>query len=177
MVVECSSIVSIRGMITLQANPTFIQLLRSPTLLLAFGFGSGLSPSAPGTAGTLAAIPIWYALSGLSLGHYVIAVYLAAVFGTLICGRAAEQVGVHDHGGIVWDEFVGFWIAMVAVPPSWLALVLGFTLFRLLDIVKPWPISWLDKNIDGGLGIMLDDIAAGLITALLLALLRVIGML
>ena len=93
----------------------------------------------------------------------------------LLKNRAAEKIGVHDPAGIVWDEFVGFWIAMLAVPPSWLALAVGFALFRLFDIVKPWPIGWLDKHVDGGLGIMLDDIAAGLITALLMAALRVAG--
>ena len=75
---------------------------------------------------------------------------------------AAEQLGVHDHGGIVWDEFVGLWVAMAFLPVSPVSLVLGFSLFRFFDIVKPWPISWLDKNISGGLGIMIDDIAAGL---------------
>ena len=97
-------------------NPTFAQLLRSPTLLLAFGFGSGLSPKAPGTMGTLAAIPLWWLLAQLPLTSYLIVVLLAAVVGITICGRAAEQMGVHDHGGIVWDEFVGFWIAMAALP-------------------------------------------------------------
>lgn len=156
-------------------DPTFSQLLRSPVLLLAYGFGSGLSSRAPGTVGTLAAIPIWYWMSAWSLANYVIAVYLAALVGIYICGRAAEKIGIHDPAGIVWDEFVGFWIAMLAVPPSWLALAVGFGLFRLFDIVKPWPIGWLDKHVDGGLGIMLDDIAAGLITALLMAALRVAG--
>tara|TARA_B100000780_G_scaffold227880_1_gene167194 strand:- start:4153 stop:4638 length:486 start_codon:yes stop_codon:yes gene_type:complete len=159
----------------LPVNPTFSELLRSPVLLLAYGFGSGLSSRAPGTMGTLAAIPIWYWMSDWSLANYVIAVYLAALVGTYICDRAAAKVGVHDPAGIVWDEFVGFWIAMLAVPPSWLALAVGFALFRLFDIVKPWPISWLDKHVDGGLGIMLDDIAAGLITALLMAALRFVG--
>ena len=144
-------------------------------LLLAYGFGSGLSARAPGTMGTLAAIPIWYWMSGWPLASYVVGVYLAALVGIYICGRAAEKVGVHDPAGIVWDEFVGFWIAMSAVPPSWLALAVGFGLFRLFDIVKPWPISWLDQNVDGGLGIMLDDIAAGLISALIMTVLHVAG--
>ncbi|MDB9970474.1 phosphatidylglycerophosphatase A, partial [Porticoccaceae bacterium] len=120
-------------------NPTFAQLLRSPTLLLAFGFGSGLSPKAPGTMGTLAAIPLWWLLAQLPLTSYLIVVLIAAVVGIKICGRAADQMGVHDHGGIVWDEFVGFWIAMAALPITWQSVILGFVLFRLFDILKPWP--------------------------------------
>ncbi|MDA9919587.1 phosphatidylglycerophosphatase A [Porticoccaceae bacterium] len=136
--------------------------MRSPTLMLAFGFGSGLSKYAPGTLGTIAAIPLWWLLTQLSQPLYLSLVLVAAIVGVSICGRAAEQLGVHDHGGIVWDEFVGLWVAMAFLPVSPVSLVLGFSLFRFFDIVKPWPISWLDKNISGGLGIMIDDIAAGL---------------
>jgi len=130
--------------------------------MLAFGFGSGLSKYAPGTLGTIAAIPLWWLLTQLSQPLYLGLVLVAAIVGVSICGRAAEQLGVHDHGGIVWDEFVGLWVAMAFLPVSPVSLVLGFSLFRFFDIVKPWPISWLDKNISGGLGIMIDDIAAGL---------------
>jgi len=136
--------------------------MRSPTLMLAFGFGSGLSKYAPGTLGTIAAVPLWWLLTQLSQPLYLGLVLVAAIVGVSICGRAAEQLGVHDHGGIVWDEFVGLWVAMAFLPVSPVSLVLGFSLFRFFDIVKPWPISWLDKNISGGLGIMIDDIAAGL---------------
>ena len=136
--------------------------MRSPTLMLAFGFGSGLSKYAPGTLGTIAAFPLWWLLTQLSQPLYLGLVLVAAIVGVSICGRAAEQLGVHDHGGIVWDEFVGLWVAMAFLPVSPVSLVLGFSLFRFFDIVKPWPISWLDKNISGGLGIMIDDIAAGL---------------
>ena len=136
--------------------------MRSPTLMLAFGFGSGLSRYAPGTLGTIAAIPLWWLLTQLSQPLYLGLVLVAAIVGVSICGRAAEQLGVHDHGGIVWDEFVGLWVAMAFLPVSPVSLVLGFSLFRFFDIVKPWPISGLDHNISGGLGIMIDDIAAGL---------------
>ena len=155
-------------------NPTFTQLLRSPTLLLAFGFGSGLSPKAPGTVGTVAAIPLWWLLAQLPLQSYLLIVALAAIVGIVICGRAAEKLGVHDHGGIVWDEFVGFWIAMAALPVTWNSLLFGFVLFRLFDILKPWPISWLDKKVSGGFGIMIDDVIAGLAAA---AVIYVAGML
>ena len=129
--------------------------------MLAFGFGSGLSPKAPGTMGTLAAIPLWWLLAQLPLSTYLVVVLIAAVAGILICGRAADRLGVHDHGGIVWDEFVGFWIAMAALPVTWQSLILGFVLFRLFDILNPWPISWLDRRVSGGFGIMIDDVLAG----------------
>ena len=154
------------------ANPSFKQLLRSPTLLLAFGFGSGLSPKAPGTIGTLAAIPLWWLLAQLPLSSYLIIVFISAIVGIYICGAAAKTLGVHDHGGIVWDEFVGFWIAMAALPVTWTSLILGFVLFRFFDILKLWPISWLDKKVSGGFGIMIDDIAAGIASALVLILLK-----
>lgn len=143
-------------------NPSPLELVRSPTLMLAFGFGSGLSRLAPGTVGTIAAIPLWWLLTQLSPPLYLATVLVAAIIGVSICGRAAEQMGVHDHAGIVWDEFVGFWITMAFFPISPVSLMLGFCLFRLFDIWKPWPISWLDKNMSGGLGIMIDDIVAGL---------------
>ncbi|MBT6115893.1 MAG: phosphatidylglycerophosphatase A [Porticoccaceae bacterium] len=157
-------------------NPTFAQLLRSPTLLLAFGFGSGLSPKAPGTMGTLAAIPLWWLLAQLPLTSYLIVVSIAAVVGIAICGRAADQMGVHDHGGIVWDEFIGFWIAMAALPITWQSVVLGFVLFRVFDILKPWPISWLDKKVSGGFGIMIDDVIAGLAAAVVIYFLGYFGL-
>ncbi|MGB2044803.1 MAG: phosphatidylglycerophosphatase A [Porticoccaceae bacterium] len=148
-------------MIISAVNPTFNQLIRSPVLLLAFGFGSGLSPKAPGTLGSVAAIPIWLLLSQLSQPFIIMTIVASAIVGVAICGRAATQLGVHDHGGIVWDEFVGLWITMAFLPSHYVMLLVGFLLFRFFDIVKPWPISWLDKSVSGGLGIMLDDIVAG----------------
>ena len=144
------------------SEPVKPNLLRSPAQFLAFGFGSGLSPKAPGTFGTLAAIPLFWLLSHLNLGLYTLAILLTFTAGIWICGEASKQLGVHDHGGIVWDEFVGFWIAMWALPPTWPWILAGFILFRLFDIVKPWPIGPLDKKVHGGLGIMIDDVVAGL---------------
>jgi phosphatidylglycerophosphatase A len=114
-------------------------------------------------------------LAKLSLPFYLVFVAICAVAGVYICGVAADRLGVHDHGGIVWDEFVGLWVAMAALPVSWASIILGFGLFRLFDIFKPWPISWMDKNISGGLGIMLDDIAAGVATAVSIGLLSLLG--
>lgn len=158
------------------ANPSFKQLLRSPTMLLAFGFGSGLSPKAPGTMGTIAAIPLWWLLAQLPLTGYLAIVSISAIIGIYICGSAAKTLGVHDHGGIVWDEFVGFWIAMAALPVTWTSVILGFVLFRVFDILKPWPISWLDKKVSGGFGIMIDDVIAGIAAAGIIALLGGVGL-
>ena len=138
------------------------RVLHSPVLLLAFGFGSGLAPKAPGTIGTLAAIPLYLLLAKLPLIGYAIVVLLSFMVGCWLCGEAAKQLGVHDFGGIVWDEFVGYWITMFAAPAGWLWIALGFVLFRLFDIWKPWPIRLADKQVQGGLGIMLDDVLAGL---------------
>lgn len=153
-----------------KVNPTFRLLCRKPNLLLAFGFGSGLSPVMPGTVGTLAAIPLYYVLQHLAPLGYTLAVVLACLAGVFICGRAARALGEHDHSGIVWDEFVGYWITMAFVPLNWLWIAVGFALFRFFDIVKPWPITWVDKKVHGGMGIMLDDILAGVAAALVLQL-------
>ncbi|WP_428035143.1 phosphatidylglycerophosphatase A family protein [Amphritea sp.] len=144
---------------------------RNPVHFLAFGLGSGASPWAPGTAGTVAAIPLFLLLQPLSLAWYAAVLVITFVVGIYLCGKTSEDMGVHDHGGIVWDEFVGYWITMFAAPPGWLWIVIGFVLFRLFDIIKPWPISWADKQVAGGLGIMLDDVLAGLMALACLQLL------
>ena len=143
-------------------------VFRNPIHFLAFGLGSGTAPVAPGTFGTLAAIPFYLLLDQLSLPLYLLAVMLAFGVGVYLCERTSKDLGVHDHGGIVWDEFVGLWITMVVAPPGWWWLLVGFLLFRLFDIWKPFPIGWLDKHVHGGLGIMLDDAVAGSFAWLLL---------
>lgn len=129
---------------------------------LAFGLGSGAAPKAPGTFGTIAAIPFFFLLAPLPLWLYGAVVVFAFALGVYLCGQTSKDMGVHDHGGIVWDEFVGLWIALFAVPMHWAWILAGFALFRLFDILKPWPIGWLDKRVHGGLGIMIDDVIAGL---------------
>ncbi|WP_151705105.1 phosphatidylglycerophosphatase A [Nitrincola alkalilacustris] len=141
---------------------------RNPIHFIAFGFGSGASPKAPGTVGTLAAIPLWLLLVQLPLTTYLLILLAAFAIGVWICQRTSDDIGVHDHGGIVWDEFVGFWITMIAVPAHWLWILIGFALFRLFDIWKPWPIGWVDKRVKGGMGIMLDDVIAGIYAAILI---------
>src|SRR5688572_13281653 len=120
-------------------------VLRNPVHLLAFGFGSGLAPKAPGTVGTLAAIPLYLLLSQLPIPAYALALIAAFGLGIWLCEKTAHDLGVHDHGGIVWDEFVGFWITLFVAPPQWWWIVVGFLLFRFFDVVKPFPISWFDR--------------------------------
>lgn len=150
-------------------SPT-LSHLKHPVHALGLGLGSGLAPSAPGTFGTLAALPFYLLLSTLSLPLYLAIVLFCAVIGVWICGQTAAALGVHDHPAIVWDEFVGLWVTMIAAPVGWFPVVLGFALFRLFDILKPWPISWLDKQVSGGLGIMVDDVLAGMFACICLHL-------
>ena len=136
--------------------------LSNPVHFLALGFGSGLAPKAPGTFGTLAAVPLFLLMAPLSNPIYLSLLVIMSIAGIYICGKAAEDAGVPDHGAIVWDEFVGLLITMFLMPVTWQTLLVGFVLFRLFDILKPWPISYIDKNCHGGFGIMLDDIVAGI---------------
>ncbi len=138
------------------------KLLRNPLHLLSLGFGSGLSPFAPGTCGTLVAIPFYLLIAQLDLPYYLAFILLAFAIGVYLCKYTSAALGVHDHSGIVWDEFVGFWITMIAVPVTWQWIVAGFVLFRMFDIVKPWPVKVVDKRMTGGFGIMFDDVLAGL---------------
>ncbi len=158
-------------------NPSYAELLRSPTLLLAFGFGSGLAPKAPGTFGTLAAIPLWLLLCQLSVSLYWSVIAVSVIVGIYICGRASSKLGVHDHSGIVWDEFVGLWITFAFIEPQLTSVIVGFLLFRLFDILKPWPISWLDKQVGAGIGIMIDDIVAGFFAAIVIVVISNLGFL
>lgn len=146
------------------------QVFRDPVLFLAFGFGAGLAPKAPGTAGTLMAVPLYLWLSQFSQPVYLAVVAAVAVAGVAICGRAAATLRTHDHPGIVWDEFAGYLVTMIPASGSWISLLAGFMLFRLFDIWKPWPISVADKKISGGTGIMLDDLLAGIPAAIGVAL-------
>jgi len=138
------------------------QYLKNPIHFLALGFGSGLMPKAPGTFGTLAAIPVYILCKDLTLINYLLFISIVTVAGVFICQYTSDALKVHDHPGIVIDEFAGYFITMIAIPFSWQWMLVGFLLFRLFDILKPWPISWLDKKVHGGLGIMIDDVLAGL---------------
>ena len=144
------------------------KVLRDPVNLLAFGLGTGLSPVAPGTVGTLLGVVLAWLVQPLSIELQFMAAIALIVSGVWICGESAKRVGVHDHSGIVWDEIAAMYLILIVVPVSVAIWALAFALFRLFDIWKPWPIRDLDHRLHGGLGIMLDDLVAALYAALLL---------
>jgi len=146
----------------------------NPIHFAAFGFGSGAVPVAPGTFGTLAAVALYLLLPPMPVLVYCLFLLLTFALGVWLCERTSRDIGVHDHGGIVWDEFVGYWLTMLLAPPGWLWIVLGFVLFRFFDIVKPWPIRWLDANVEGGFGIMIDDVLAAIMALVCMQLLAVV---
>jgi phosphatidylglycerophosphatase A len=137
------------------------KILRNPVHFLAFGFGAGLSPRAPGTCGTVVAMPFVWAMLHADWHVQLVCVLVAFIVGIYICGASARRLGVHDHSGIVWDEITGFAVTMIGMEPSWSLMCAGFLLFRFFDVVKPWPIREADHRLSGGLGIMLDDVLAG----------------
>lgn len=151
-----------------KSHLTAKQILSDWRLFLAFGFGSGLSRHMPGTLGTVAAIPLYLVLAQLNIVAYSLLTLVVVLGGIPVCAYAAKKLEVHDFGGIVWDEVAGFLITMWLAPFSWQSVVAGFLLFRFFDIVKPWPIKWIDRKVHGGLGIMLDDVLAGLFAAAML---------
>jgi len=144
------------------------QIMSNLTLFLAFGFGSGLVKKMPGTMGTVAAIPVYLAFIQFNIWVYSVLTLLVCIAGIKICDDAAKRLGEHDFGGIVWDEVAGYLVTMWFVPFSWYSVMVGFILFRIFDILKPWPIKWVDQKVDGGFGIMLDDVLAGIFAAVLL---------
>jgi len=143
--------------------------LRTPAGLLAFGLGSGLSRYAPGTAGTVAAVPFALLLKQLPAPAFWVVLAALFVAGVYLCGASSRELGRHDPGNIVWDEMVGYWLTVALLPMTWTWWLAGFAAFRLFDILKPWPIRWLERRVSGGLGIMLDDVLAALYAMLLLA--------
>ncbi len=145
-------------------------LLRHPLRVVAVGFGSGLLPKAPGTAGTVLAIPLVLVAADLPLWGYVSLVAVLFVFGVWVCHETTRYLGVHDHPAIVWDEVVGYMVGMIGAPVTMPVLMACFALFRVFDIFKPWPIAWLDRNTTGGFGVMIDDVMAGVYTAAVLHL-------
>lgn len=154
-------------------------LLATPAGWLACGFGSGLAPVAQGTFGSLAALLPWLLLRQLPLPLYLLAIVAGFTIGVWACNVAGRALGVDDHRSLVWDEFVGQWIALLPLlipallPASgfaWWMVPASFVLFRLFDVWKPWPIRWLDRRVKGGMGVMVDDVVAGVFAAIVLAL-------
>jgi Phosphatidylglycerophosphatase A and related proteins len=136
--------------------------LRHPVHFLALGFGAGCAPKLPGTAGTAVGVLVYLLIQALPVSYYLGTVLVLFVSGIWICGRTARDLGVHDHTAIVWDEIVGYLVTMIMVPRGYVWILAGFALFRLFDIWKPWPIRWLDRTVSGGVGVMLDDLVAGI---------------
>ena len=150
--------------------PTARQVFTRPVLFLAFGFGSGLSRKAPGTLGTLAAVPLYWLMQDLSLPVYLGIVIAGFLAGIPVCARAAAVTATDDHPGIVWDEIIGYLVTMTLAPAGWLPMLLGFGFFRLFDITKVFPVGLAERRLRGGLGIMADDLVAGVMAALGLAM-------
>jgi phosphatidylglycerophosphatase A len=142
--------------------------VRKAAHFLAFGFGSGKMPFAPGTFGTLAAIPVYLLLQSLTAPVYAAVVVSLFILGIGLCQVTEQHLGTHDHGSIVWDEIVGYLVTMFMAPSGWEWIVLGFILFRLFDIWKPFPIRQIEHRIRGGFGNMLDDLLAGIYAWLVL---------
>lgn len=145
---------------------------QKPSYFIAFGLGSGAMPFAPGTFGTLACIPFYLMLSdhllpNLYLGFVVIFIILSAFLSELI----SRQIHIHDHPGMCIDEFAGFFVTMIYAPKGWVWVLIGFILFRFFDIVKPWPINLVDEKMQGGFGMVFDDVLAGIFSMVILQLL------
>lgn len=141
-----------------------------PRYFFGYGFGTGLLPKMPGTWGTLMAIPIYLMLPKFSLTAYLIIVLLIGLYAISISEALSKEIGIHDDPGMNIDEFVGYFVTMIWAPLTWWAVVLGFVYFRFFDILKPWPISWIDRKVKGGFGMILDDIIAGIAAMLVLQL-------
>jgi phosphatidylglycerophosphatase A len=138
--------------------------------LVALGFGSGLSPVAPGTAGTLWAWVVWRVASPwLEAAELVAVIVLGFALGVWACQRTADALGVADHGAIVWDEVIAFWIVLALLPATFGAQLAGFVLFRFFDIAKPPPIRHVDATLHNGFGVMADDLIAAFYTLLAIA--------
>src|SRR3990167_6488050 len=154
--------------------PVPLAVWQDPLYFIAFGFGSGAMPFAPGTFGTLMAIPFYMVLQALPLAAYLIFVIIFCIFSIWICDRVSRDIGIHDHPGMCIDEFAGFFVTMIDAPPGFTWIILGFVLFRLFDIWKPWPIFFIDKKIHGGIGIVLDDIVAGIFSMVGIQLIKIL---
>ena len=139
-----------------------VKMLLNPVHFFSLGFGSGLAPKLPGTMGTLVGVLLFILMPEVSWIVYLIIIICGFLFGIFCCGYTARTLNIHDHHSIVWDEIIGYLITMFMVPKEWMWILIGFILFRVFDILKPWPISFIDRRVGGGLGIMFDDLLAAL---------------
>jgi phosphatidylglycerophosphatase A len=155
------------------ANFRFVVL--HPAHFVAFGFGSGLSPVAPGTAGTLFAwVSFWCVKPSYTDNEFLVLCAVAFVLGIWACGRTGRDLGIADYGGMVWDEIVAFWLVLLFIPDDIIWQTAGFVLFRFFDIVKPQPIRYFDARIKGGFGVMFDDLVAAFFALLVIAVIKFI---
>lgn len=154
------------------AIPVPRSVWQKPSYFIAFGFGSGAVPFAPGTFGTLMAIPFYLAMQSLSHLMYLFLVVIITIASMWLCDKVTKEINVQDHSGMCLDEIVGYLVTMYAAPHGFIWIALGFLLFRLFDIWKPWPISYIDKHVHGGIGIILDDVLAGIYSLIILQLLH-----
>ncbi len=150
------------------------EVWHNPLYFIAFGLGSGAMPVAPGTFGTLVAIPCYLLLRQLPPTAYLIFTIGFIIFSSWLCDYISKQTHTHDHPGMCIDEFAGFFVTMLYAPTGWTWIATGFVLFRIFDILKPWPISYVDKNIHGGFGMVLDDVLAGLLSCAIIQILAII---
>ncbi len=150
------------------APPVPEAVWQKPLYFAAFGLGSGAIPFAPGTFGTLFAIPFYLLLRPLPLVFYIIFVIAFIIASSWICDHVSRETHTHDHPGMCIDEFAGFFVTMIAAPSGWQWILIGFLLFRLFDIWKPWPIHVMDEKIHGGFGMVLDDVVAGIFAMIVL---------
>ena len=146
----------------------FRSVWRNPLHFIACGFGLGTFPVMPGTIGTLFGVVLYLMLVKLSLTFYLLITLALLLLGIYLCGRVNRDFGTSDHPAAVWDEIASFPVVMIAVPAKWYFILIGFALFRFFDIYKPGPIRWVDANIHGGLGVMLDDVMAAVFAWIIL---------
>lgn len=151
-------------------NPDARFLTSHPAHFIALGFGSGLAPKAPGTFGTLAALPLFWLLVQAGLDRTALLLIIAAGFalGIWACTVTGKNLGIPDHGSIVWDEIVAMWLVLAFTPANWLGWLAAFGLFRFFDILKPWPIRFFDVRLKNGFGVMFDDLLAAAYALLLI---------
>ncbi|WP_420895140.1 phosphatidylglycerophosphatase A [Snodgrassella communis] len=157
---------------TTPVTPTWRWLCKHPVCWLGFGFGTGLASKAPGTFGTLPAIPLaacWLLLD-LPFWYSIVLAVLLFLVGIFICDYTEKALGRQDYGGIVWDEIAAMMLILFCIPTGWIWWLAAFAVFRFFDAVKPWPIRWFDARIHGGFGIMLDDLLAAVLSLLVLSL-------
>lgn len=143
-------------------------LLAHPAHFFALGFGSGLAPKAPGTLGTLVGLPLFWLISSYTLQTQLLIMTALFLIGIYFCDKTGRDLGMADHGAIVWDEIVAMMLVLTITPPTVFFWFIAFLLFRLFDIWKPYPICYADAKLKNGFGVMLDDLLAAIYAILVM---------